>query len=72
VKNKIISSHEFAETSVLNKAMNLAIAELLGDANDVNFENEKYSKVTPEDINKVANKIFISSNCSTLIYAKKS
>lgn len=72
VKNKIISSHEFAETSVLNKAMNLAIAELLGNANDVNFENEKYSKVTPEDINRVANKIFISTNCSTLIYAKKS
>ena len=72
VKNKIISSHEFAETSVLNKAMNLAIAELLGDANDVNFENEKYSKVTPEDIKKIANKIFISTNCSTLIYAKKS
>lgn len=72
VKNKIISSHEFAETSVLNKAMNLAIAELLGDANDVNFENEKYSKVTPEDINKVAKKILVSTNCSTLIYAKKS
>lgn len=71
VKNKIISSHEFAETSVLNKAMNLAIAELLGDANDVNFENEKYSKVTPEDINKVAKKILVSTNCSTLIYAKK-
>lgn len=71
VKNKIISSHEFAETSVLNKAMNLAIAELLGDANDVNFENEKYAKVTPEDIHRVANQIFISTNCSTLIYAKK-
>lgn len=71
VKNKIISSHEFAETSVLNKAMNLSIAELLGDANDVNFENEKYAKVTPEDIHRVANQIFISTNCSTLIYAKK-
>lgn len=71
VKNKIISSHEFAETSVLNKAMNLAIAELLGDANDVNFENEKYTKVTPEDINRIANDILISANCSTLIYAKK-
>lgn len=72
VKNKIISSHEFAETSVLNKAMNLAIAELLGDANDVNLENDNYAKVTPEDINRVANQILNSSNCSTLIYAKKS
>ncbi|MBI2281940.1 MAG: insulinase family protein [Bacteroidetes bacterium] len=71
VKNKIISSHEFAETSVLNKAMNLAIAELLGDANDVNLENDNYAKVTPEDIHRVANQILIPSNCSTLIYAMK-
>lgn len=68
VKNKIISSHEFAETSVLNKAMNLAVAELLGDANDVNLENDNYSKVTPKDIHRVANQILIPSNCSTLIY----
>lgn len=71
VKNKIISTLLFSETSVLNKAMNLAISELLGDANDVNTEEEKYMKVTPEDIKKVANKVLIPANCSTLIYAKK-
>ncbi|MGE0567373.1 MAG: M16 family metallopeptidase [Bacteroidia bacterium] len=71
VKNKIISTLLFSETSVLNKAMNLAISELLGDANDVNTEEEKYMKVTPEDIKRIANNILIPTNCSTLIYAKK-
>lgn len=71
VKNKIISTLLFSETSVLNKAMNLAISELLGDANDVNTEEEKYMKVTPEHIKQIANKILVPTNCSTLIYAKK-
>ncbi len=71
VKNKIVSTLLFSETSVLNKAMNLAISELLGDANDVNTEEEKYMNVTPEDIKRMANKILIPTNCSTLIYAKK-
>jgi predicted Zn-dependent peptidase len=70
VKNKIESTHEFSETSVLNKVMNLAFAELLGDANDVNLEGEKYQQVTENDINRIANQILNESNCSTLIYAK--
>ncbi len=70
VKNKIESTTEFSETSVLNKAMNLSFAELLGDANDVNKEVEKYHKVTAADIKRMANEILNESNCSTLIYAK--
>ncbi|MGB0882063.1 MAG: M16 family metallopeptidase, partial [Vicingaceae bacterium] len=70
VKNKIESTAQFSETSVLNKAMNLSFAELLGDANDVNLENEKYQKVTTQDIYRVANEILNESNSSTLIYAK--
>lgn len=71
VKNKIESTNTFSETSVLNKAMNLAIAEILEDANNVNTEVEKYQKVTSEDIHRIANSILIDENCSTLIYAKK-
>jgi len=71
VKNKIESTTEFAETSVLNKAMNLSFAELIGDANDVNLEAEKYQEVTKEKIKEIANQILNESNCSTLIYAKK-
>jgi len=71
VKNKIESTRAFGETSVLNKAMNLAIEELLGDANNVNKEIEHYQKVTSNDIQRIAKEILNESNCSTLIYAKK-
>lgn len=70
VKNKIESTTQFSETSVLNKAMNLSFAELLGDANDVNLEVENYQKVTAKGINRIANEILNETNCSTLIYAK--
>lgn len=71
VKNKIESTAQFSETSVLNKAMNLSFAELLGDANDVNLEITKYLKVTAKDIQRVANSILNETNSSTLIYAKQ-
>jgi len=70
VKNKIESTREFSETSILNKAMNLAFAELLGDANDVNLEGKKYHQATKKDIFRIANEILNETNCSTLIYAK--
>ena len=40
-QNKTESSLIFGEISVLNKAMNLAIFEVLGDANEANNEVEK-------------------------------
>ena len=70
VKNKIESTHQFSETNVLNKAMNLAFAELLGNANDINKEVEKYNAVTADDIHRIANQILNTYNCSTLVYAK--
>lgn len=71
VKNKIESTNTFSETSVLNKAMNLAISELTEDANNVNTEIEKYQRVTSKDIFRLANSLLREENCSTLIYAKK-
>ena len=71
VKNKQESSREFSETSVLTKAMNLAFAELNGDANLINTEADKYNEVTVKDIERIANQILTPTNCSTLIYAKK-
>jgi predicted Zn-dependent peptidase len=70
-KNKTESTIIFSEADVLNKATNLAISELLGDANLINEETEKYQQVTAEGIKKVANKILQKENCSTLYYLKK-
>lgn len=68
VKNKTEASHEFGEVDVLNKATNLAIAELLGDAGMINQEVQKYLAVTAEEIREQAQLIFREGNCSTLYY----
>lgn len=70
-KNKVESSVTFSETDVLTKATNLAISELLGDAELINQEISKYSAVTPEKIREQAQKILREENCSTLYYLAK-
>ncbi|MGO1817521.1 MAG: M16 family metallopeptidase, partial [Sphingobacterium sp.] len=68
VKNKIESTLVFSELSILDKAMNLAFYELLGDAGYYNQEAEKYLEVTTENIKRVAVDTFQKENSSTLIY----
>ena len=68
VKNKIESTMVFAEMSLLDKAMNLAYFELLGDANQLNNETGRYFNVSAEDISDQANKIFKKENASVLYY----
>lgn len=58
----------FSETNVLNKAINLAFFEVLGDAELINREKALYQAVTPQDIYRVANEILIDSNCNELLY----
>jgi len=71
VKNKVESSHLFAEMGVLDKSMNLAFYELMGDAELVNTELNKYMKVTSEEIRNVSKEVFRKTNCSTLHYKRK-
>jgi predicted Zn-dependent peptidase len=68
VKNKTESTMVFSEMSLLDKAMNLAQFELLGDADDLNKETDKYLAITAEQIQKQAQAIFRKDNASTLIY----
>jgi predicted Zn-dependent peptidase len=68
VKNKTESTLIFSEMSLLDKAMNLAQFELLGDAAMFNHETEKYLAVTAEQIQKQSREIFRKENASTLIY----
>ena len=63
---KIRTSREFQEQGLLNRAMNLSMYELLGDANRINDENRIYSKITTTDILKCANEILQKTNCSVL------
>ncbi|HEY9196568.1 MAG TPA: pitrilysin family protein [Mucilaginibacter sp.] len=68
VQNKTESTMVFSEMSLLDKAMNLASFELLGDADLLNQEIAKYLAVTPAQIREAANKLFRKDNSSTLIY----
>ncbi len=68
VKNRIESTMVFAEMSILEKAMNLAYFELLGDADDLNGEVGRYVDVSAEDIRRQALELFRKENSSTLSY----
>ncbi|WP_374951168.1 M16 family metallopeptidase [Mucilaginibacter sp.] len=68
VKNKTESTMVFSEMSLLDKAMNLAFHELMGDAERLNQETEKFLAVTAAQIREQANKLFRTENSSTLIY----
>lgn len=68
VKNKVESTTLFSEINLLDKAFNLAFFELLGDAEMINQEVDKYAEITAQDIQQQAQKIFRRENSSTLFY----
>jgi len=71
IKNKIESTLVFTEMNITNKAMNLAFYEVVGDANLINKEAEKYQILTNEDLQNIAKEILTKENCSTLYYKGK-
>lgn len=67
-KNKVESTLVFSEISILNKAINLAFFELLGDIGLINREKSLYQEVTIKDIQRLAKTILVKENCSELHY----
>ena len=68
VINKTESMLAFEDMSLMNRATNLAIYELLGDANLINEELDRFQQVTTADIKQEAATIFNDNNCNTLYY----
>ncbi|PWT77122.1 MAG: peptidase M16 [Bacteroidetes bacterium] len=68
VKNKTESAILFEDMSVMNRATNLAMYELLGDANMMNTELEKYQSVTAENILSTSQEVFDDKNSNTIYY----
>lgn len=68
VKNNIEVKTIVSEVNILNKAMNLARYEMLGDAELINTDIDNYQQVTLSDIAKVSAEMFSPNNCSTLLY----
>ena len=66
IKNKIRTSKEFQDQGILNRAMNLSMYELLGDAEMINYESRHYQDITSQELQIVANNIFNKECCSLL------
>ncbi|MCK5371214.1 MAG: insulinase family protein, partial [Cyclobacteriaceae bacterium] len=71
VINQAVSSTYFSETELLNRSINLSVANSLGNTNLVNEEIKLVGKVKKTDILNMANEILVTSNCSTLHYKSK-
>lgn len=68
VKNQALSSIEFGDVEVMNRAMNLAFAALSGEPELVNKELDLIQAVTEEDIHQMASRILNEENASVLYY----
>ena len=68
VKNRYESEQIFSNINYLNVATNLAFFELIGQAEDINHEVEKYRAVSTERIMEIAKRTFVRENCSVLYY----
>jgi len=68
VKNQALSTLEFAEVEVLNRAMSLAFAALSGDADLVNRERGIIEAVEGKEVNRLAKQILKEENSSVLYY----
>jgi isopentenyl phosphate kinase len=58
----------FEDLGLLSRANNLAFYELLGDAQMMNQEYEKYHAVSCDDILEYAAKTLTTDQCNTLLY----
>jgi zinc protease len=68
VINQAISSTYFSEAELLNRSINLSVANSMGNTNLVNEELELVGKVKRVDILDMADEILKPQNCSTLYY----
>jgi predicted Zn-dependent peptidase len=68
VKNKTESVIAFEDMGVMSRANSLAMYELLGDAELMNTELERYREITSGEILSHAREIFRKENSNTLLY----
>ncbi len=68
VKNKYESSAVFSYTNILNKAITLALYELLGDPDLINNEVGKFRSIDQNMVIEASRRYLSDSNCSTLYY----
>ena len=68
IKHRFESTIVFSELSVMNKAQNLGLFELLNGAEHMNNEVALYMAISPDDIQSAAQRFLSKENSATLIY----
>jgi len=71
VRNKTESVIAFEDMSIMSRAASLALYELMGDANLMNTELDKYREVTTADMLEYSRRIFDVNNSNTIYYYAK-
>lgn len=71
VKNKTENALAYDNTNILYRTMDIAFAEMLGDAHGINHELEKYQSITAEYLRTVADSIFREEQSCVLKYFAK-
>lgn len=67
-KNAIETHYVLERSTILNKAMGLALSDALGDPELVNTSLDSYLKISVDELTKMAAITLAPSNCSTLYY----
>jgi len=68
VKNRVEADLLLNEIGYLEKAIQLASFEIMGDASEINRQGEKYRDITASDLLDTANQLFRKGNRNTLNY----
>ena len=71
VRNRSESERTFNNISYLNRAVNIAQLELIGQDREFSDELHRYCSITAADIQRASQSIFLKRNCSVLYYKKK-
>lgn len=66
IKNKMKTARAFQEQGLLNRAMNLSLFELMGDAEGINQESQIYDAIDSDHLKHTASQLFREENCSRL------
>lgn len=68
VRNRSESERTFNNINYLNRAINMAQLELIGQDRELADELARYCNVTAKDIHKTSRKVFTKKNCCVLYY----
>jgi zinc protease len=67
-RNRYESMRLMSYLNAANKAFSLAFHELLGDADGINSDIDKYMSVTAEEIMEASSRTFTKENCNVIYY----